>query len=140
MENTFEEIFAPIIICEQDLKKQVSEEHIPFVIKELQNRYFVSNKGQILNSQTLTILRTQKNNKGYERITLYFSNKELNIKFKKTFFVHTLVARCFCENPDKENKVFVHHKDMNTLNNNYTNLQWVELKEHLTLHNIKIKE
>lgn len=46
--------------------------------------------------------------------------------------VHRLVAKTFV--PNLDNKPFVNHIDENTLNNNYTNLEWVTQKENVHKH------
>lgn len=62
---------------------------------------------------------------GYHEISLYF--KEL--KCKKFFRVHRLVAINFIDNP--ENKPFVNHKDGNKTNNCVENLEWVTHQENM---------
>ncbi len=53
-----------------------------------------------------------------------------------TAATHRLVAEVFVPNPD--NKPFVNHKDLNNMNNHYTNLEWVTSREN-TLHYYKTK-
>ena len=43
-------------------------------------------------------------------------------------YTHRAVAEYFIDNPD--NLPIVHHKDGNKLNNIYTNLEWISVKDH----------
>lgn len=61
---------------------------------------------------------------GYQKVKLTIFGKE------KKFFVHRLVAMCFCENDDPKHKDEVDHKDSNRRNNRRDNLEWVSKKEN----------
>ena len=52
----------------------------------------------------------------------------------KDFFVHRLVAESFISNPNSLKEV--NHKDCDTSNNHYTNLEWVNKKDN-ELHSRK---
>ena len=80
----------------------------------------VEHKGRILKG----VLR-----RGYYYITLY---NKYNRPNGKTFKISRLVAEYFIPNP--ENKLLVHHKNGNKLNNNSYNLEWVTDKEHAKKH------
>lgn len=88
--------------------------------------YLIGNYGSIIS--------LKKGEKHYikpfldSRKRYYFIALCKNGKVKK-FLVHRLVALYFCENP--ENKPVVNHKDHNTQNNNYKNLEWVTTRENI---------
>ena len=86
--------------------------------------YYVSSYGRIASTcrKRLIILKPYRL-KGYE----YIDIKGTNIA------VHRLVAETFMPNPDKE-KMEVHHKDRNILNNHLDNLEWISSKDHHRLH------
>lgn len=46
-------------------------------------------------------------------------------KHNKTYRVHRLVALCYLENDDPENKTDVNHKDFDRANNAVSNLEWM---------------
>lgn len=70
----------------------------------------------------------KSNRIGYYVVGLYGSGDH------KTFCVHRLVATHFI--PNHENKTCVNHKDLNKLNNQVDNLEWVTPKEN-THHAIR---
>ena len=82
-------------------------------IKELSNKYQISNTGKIRSCfDNPKILSTFVDKYGYERIVIN----------KKHFSVHRLVAKAFIPNP--KNKPQVNHIDGNKTNNNVNNLEW----------------
>ena len=80
--------------------------------------YEVSNKGEIRSKRGL--LKPQKNNCGYYRVTLSKDGIE------KRYFVHRIVAETFIDN--EEQFKCVNHKDENKLNNCCENLEWCDHK------------
>lgn len=80
--------------------------------------YIITKDGEIINKKKGNTLKPQLNNKGYLRVYIG----------KKLYFVHRLVAEQYVPNP--ENKPQVNHKDGNKLNNNYSNLEWVDNTEN----------
>ena len=76
-------------------------------------------------------LKLTDNGNGYLIVCLRKNKK------KKSFYVHRLVASHFVENPF--NKNVVNHKDYNTHNNNFNNLEWVTQKENVNYSVEKMK-
>nr|DAO30480.1 MAG TPA: homing endonuclease [Caudoviricetes sp.] len=91
--------------------------------------YQVSDDGLVRNSYTKLIRKPFIGQTGYYRIQLSFHGHPI------TFGVHRLVAQYFCpiakEYLDQGltyKDLVPDHKDMNKLNNHYTNLEWVTRK------------
>lgn len=84
--------------------------------------YEISNYGRIKNTKTNHIVKPDKEEKGYCRLSIKVNGK------KKHFAVHRLVAIAFIPNP--ENKKQVDHIDNNKTNNRVENLRWVSNKEN----------
>lgn len=61
---------------------------------------------------------------GYRFLTLHFGTCQ------RSFGIHHLVARAFCDKPVSDSKLVVNHKDENRLNNVYSNLEWCTYKEN----------
>ena len=84
--------------------------------------YKISNTGKILNIKKNKHLKNVLNER-YLIVLLYKDG------MRKKFYVHRLVAETFIKNID--NKTFVNHKDLNKINNNVENLEWVTPKENI---------
>lgn len=69
------------------------------------------------------LIKPEINNSGYERTTLWRSQKS------KKYFIHRLVAEHFIIN--LENKETVNHKDGDKLNNHHSNLEWMTNSENI---------
>lgn len=98
-------------------------------IIKLNNRYQISNKGNIRNKETRIILIPQIQKAGYYR----FSCKPFFINGDKrtiSILIHQAVAISFIDNPNNYREV--NHKDGDKSNNNVDNLEWCTRK-----HNIK---
>lgn len=89
------------------------------------NKYEVSNFGNVRNIKTQNIIKQFDNGHGYLTVGLW----SIDNIFKKRFYVHRLVASAFIRN--LENKLEVNHKDGNKYNNNAYNLEWVTRSENL---------
>lgn len=94
-------------------------------IKGYEGLYSVSNMGRVFSIRSNRNIYQEKHRSShnyYYRVSL---NKNGNTS---RFKVHRLVAQAFVTNPD--NKPQVNHIDENTLNNYYSNLEWVNNKEN----------
>lgn len=88
--------------------------------------YTVDTEGNVINTKTSRVLKTDLMRVGYKRVTLW-STAQKAIRIT----VHRLVALHYIDNP--EGKPMVNHKDGNKLNNHNSNLEWVTCKEN-TVH------
>lgn len=84
--------------------------------------YAISNLGRIKNLKTNRIIKPDKEEKGYCRLSVKING------IKKHFPVHRLVAIAFIPNP--LNKSQVDHIDCDKTNNRVDNLRWVSNKEN----------
>ena len=84
--------------------------------------YDISSLGKIRNNRTGNIIKPDKEEKGYCRLSIKVNG------VKKHYAVHRLVALAFIPNP--ENKPQVDHIDNNKNNNKVPNLRWVTNKEN----------
>lgn len=94
--------------------------------------YDISTLGRIRNNKTGNIIKPDKEEKGYCRLTIKVNGK------KKHYAVHRLVALAFIPNP--ENKAQVDHIDNDKTNNKVNNLQWVSNKENCQLRWERIRK
>ena len=100
-------------------------------IKGCENKYQVSNLGNIKNVLTNTIIRGSVFNNGYKFVSIKGKNKT----------IHRLVAQAFIPNPN--DYPVINHIDGNKLNNCVDNLEWCTYKyntrEAIKLGLMKIK-
>lgn len=85
--------------------------------------YEISNFGNIRNKLSKKIISGTVTCFGTKRVSLTCSNHKGN-KIRKVIPVYRLVAQTFIDNPNNYN--WIKHKDGNLLNNNVSNLEWVE--------------
>lgn len=83
--------------------------------------FWLEDTGRLRNVRTGRWLKGGVN-KGYHFYSLYFRGKQY------VLYTHRAVAEYFIDNPD--NLPIVHHKDGDKLNNIYTNLEWISVKDH----------
>lgn len=86
-------------------------------------RYEITNMGDVRNKKTGRVLTGGINNRGYR--TVHIDH------YDKPEFVHRLVAEVFVPNDDPVHKTDVNHRDGNKLNNDYTNLEWVTRSDNV---------
>ena len=90
-------------------------------------KYKISNYGRVKSFKYYKahILRTQLNNKGYERVSLSKAGRA------RYYLVHRLVAQHFVANDNPEEKNTVDHIDGNKENNTASNLRWLSLSDNI---------
>ncbi|MDR6301265.1 HNH endonuclease [Mesonia maritima] len=84
----------------------------------------LSNKGRVMNyvkSKNGSILKGSQIN-GYKVV-----NTRLKSDKRQNFYVHKLIAKAFLDKP--EDAIFVIHKNYDKLDNNLSNLAWVNRKQ-----------
>ena len=94
-------------------------------IPSLLNLYEISNTGLLRNVKTGKVIDGYVEKNGYRRVRI--ENKLLGKVVRTT--IHQLVAEVFLPNP--EGKTQINHKDLNKLNNNVSNLEWVTPSENM---------
>ena len=89
---------------------------IAAIIPGFGNKYKIHNDGRVFNINTHRLLK-QDFSARYARVTLFEKGKP------KKYLVHRLVAENFIPNPFDKREV--NHKDLDILNNHFSNLEWV---------------
>jgi hypothetical protein len=90
--------------------------------------YGITDDGNIYSHKSNKYLKHHKNDNGYYRVACMIGNQ------RKSLYIHRLVAEAYLVEPTK-NQIQVNHKDMNRLNNNVSNLEWVTPSEN-TQHSV----
>lgn len=93
-------------------------------VKEIISGYYISEQGVVISTRYnkghgIKELKQRLSNSGY----LYVSIKG------KNYYIHRLLAEAYIPNP--EHKREVNHKDLNKLNNDLDNLEWVTSSENV---------
>lgn len=107
------------------LVNMIQEFYKPIPIDDLQNKYKISDKGNVINIRTNKKL-TFNLKGGYHYVSL---KKDKDPRDKK-YRLHILVAKAFIPNGDIK-KTFVNHKNGNKLDNYAENLEWITPSENV---------
>jgi hypothetical protein len=81
-------------------------------------KYECSDTGKIRSKETLKVLKSKPDKKGYHRVSLSGGTKKLEV-----VFIHRIMGELFVNNPDPKNNL-VTFKDSNKDNLHHTNLEW----------------
>lgn len=98
-------------------------------VKGFNNRYSVSDKGNVKNDERNTILKPMLSTSGYHYVHLVIEQK------KYTRYIHRLVGESFIDNPFNHEQI--DHIDGNKTNNNISNLRWVSVSENCLAYGSK---
>lgn len=105
-------------------------------IKNTNNEYIITDNGDIysykkgkLHKLSQSLCSINKYNSGYYKCTLSINNKKMVV------MPHRVVAQHFVDGYFEG--AVVNHKDGNTLNNVYTNLEWITQKDNIIDGNIR---
>ena len=124
--NPLNEHILPQSVCV--LLRDFFMEEIWIPVKGYENRYKVSNKGNVLSIKRNKVLSLIKNSAGYYSVKLYDG---LGISNRKNVLVHRLVASHFIG----KSKLMVNHKDSNKVNNSLDNLEFINNRENVAHYN-----
>ena len=92
-------------------------------IKDFEDKYEVSDLGNVRNKKTKRILKPSVHRCGYLWVNLYKYGK------RKNLYIHRLVADAFIQNPEMFTDI--DHVDCDKTNNKKENLEWVSHKENV---------
>jgi len=103
-------------------------------MKQIGNtKYYVTEKGEVINSKTNRKLKPQNNGNGYLKVTLTIAGIQIQRN------IHRLVAEMYVVKISGKNQV--NHIDGNKSNNHFVNLEWVTNSENqLHAHRIGLKQ
>ncbi len=90
-------------------------------------KYMISNQGRVWTKYYKRLMNCETTN-GYSRVTIRRDKKQHHR------LVHRIVGLHFVDNP--ETKKYINHKDENTFNNDWENLEWVSAREN-SIHSCK---
>lgn len=93
------------------------------IINNKETNYLINELGKIYNKKTNKELTGCIKKNGYKSVKLTIEGK------KKDFLVHRLVALTFLPNPS--NLPQVNHKDRNKINNEVSNLEWINVSNNV---------
>lgn len=93
--------------------------------KGLEERLLVSSKGRVFDILKNRLAKQFLSGRGYYSVTLWYGSKEN----RKNYIVSRLVAKAFIPNPN--NLPQVNHKDENSRNNYFENLEWCTCKYNI---------
>lgn len=97
--------------------------HVWKAVEGFEDRYLVSNHGEVYSFVTDRILRPGKTGDGYYTINLCRPGQR-----QRSHYIHVLVAKAFIPNP--MHKPTVNHKDGNRDFNVVDNLEWATYSEN----------
>ena len=101
----------------------IDEEEFKSIV-ETNNRYSISNFGNIINNKNNRLMKQTINPDGYPGVRLFNGYDENKKELHYNSTTHRLVAKYFVNNPKPNLYNSVNHIDGNKLNNHYTNLEW----------------
>jgi hypothetical protein len=95
-------------------------------VKGYEERFVVSNFGNVISAKSGRPIKTHIQQNGYEAFATRIGGRDGICKLLR---IHRLVADAFILNPD--NKPFVNHIDGVKTNNNLNNLEWCTASENI---------
>lgn len=94
-------------------------------VPNYENRYMISNFGNILSLHNNKQMTSSETKDGYLRVRLF------NGEIYTSKMIHRLVAEAFIEYPDDGQIYEVDHINNNVKNNNLNNLRWITHRDNL---------
>lgn len=88
--------------------------------------YSINKAGEVFSDKVDRLLKSQRNQRGYEFIRLHDNGKQYS------FLVHRLLALVFLDLDSLDSPMEVHHIDGNIYNNVLSNLDVLSFEEHLS--------